>query len=102
MVFSHGSPYPGKRRIETSRRSSEYVASAARPRSRTGHRHARLGETPGGRPRRGRRPRRHPPPDRPRADGARGMIMPPRLRKLLLTAHILASVGWLGAVVAFL
>ncbi len=30
------------------------------------------------------------------------MIMPPGLRKLMLTAHILASVGWLGAVVAFL
>jgi hypothetical protein len=30
------------------------------------------------------------------------MTMPPRLRKLALTAHITASVGWLGAVVAFL
>ncbi len=30
------------------------------------------------------------------------MIMPPRLRKLALTAHIATSVGWLGAVVAFL
>jgi hypothetical protein len=30
------------------------------------------------------------------------MIMSPRLRKLMLTAHILASVGWLGAVAAFL
>jgi hypothetical protein len=29
-------------------------------------------------------------------------MMPPRLRKLMLTAHILASVGWLGAVAAFL
>jgi hypothetical protein len=29
-------------------------------------------------------------------------MMPPRLRKLLLTTHILASVGWLGAVAAFL
>ena len=28
--------------------------------------------------------------------------MSPRLRKLVLTAHILASVGWLGAVAAFL
>ncbi len=30
------------------------------------------------------------------------MIMPPRLRKLALTVHVLSSVGWLGAVVAFL
>ncbi len=30
------------------------------------------------------------------------MIMPPRLRKLALTAHVTASVGWLGAVVVFL
>ena len=30
------------------------------------------------------------------------MTMPPRLRKLALTAHVAASVGWLGAVVAFL
>jgi hypothetical protein len=30
------------------------------------------------------------------------MIMAPRLRKLMLTAHITASVGWLGAVAAFL
>jgi hypothetical protein len=29
-------------------------------------------------------------------------MMPLRLRKLLLTTHILASVGWLGAVAAFL
>jgi hypothetical protein len=28
--------------------------------------------------------------------------MPPRLRKLALTAHITTTVGWLGAVVAFL
>ena len=28
--------------------------------------------------------------------------MTPRLRKLALTAHVLSSVGWLGAVVAFL
>lgn len=28
--------------------------------------------------------------------------MPPRLRKLVLTAHVTASVGWLGAVVVFL
>lgn len=30
------------------------------------------------------------------------MTMTPRLRKFALTAHITASVGWLGAVVAFL
>jgi hypothetical protein len=30
------------------------------------------------------------------------MTMPPRLRKLALIAHITSSVGWLGAVVAFL
>src|SRR5918994_1989748 len=30
------------------------------------------------------------------------MIMPPRLRKLALTAHVTTSVGWLGAVVVFL
>lgn len=30
------------------------------------------------------------------------MIMAPRLRKLALTAHITASVGWIGAVAAFL
>ena len=30
------------------------------------------------------------------------MTIPPRLRKLALTAHIASSVGWLGAVVAFL
>lgn len=30
------------------------------------------------------------------------MIMPPRLRKFALTAHVTCSVGWLGAVVAFL
>lgn len=30
------------------------------------------------------------------------MIMPPRLRKIALTAHVTTSVGWLGAVVAFL
>jgi hypothetical protein len=29
------------------------------------------------------------------------MTMTPRLRKLALTAHVSASVGWLGAVVAF-
>lgn len=28
--------------------------------------------------------------------------MPPRVRKLALTAHVAASVGWLGAVLAFL
>ena len=30
------------------------------------------------------------------------MALPPRLRKLALTAHVIASVGWLGAVIAFL
>jgi len=30
------------------------------------------------------------------------MIMTPRLRKLALTAHVTASVGWVGAVVGFL
>jgi hypothetical protein len=30
------------------------------------------------------------------------MTMPPGLRKLALTAHVTASVGWLGAVVGFL
>jgi hypothetical protein len=30
------------------------------------------------------------------------MTMPPRLRKLALTAHVTLSVGWLGAVVAYL
>ncbi len=30
------------------------------------------------------------------------MIMPPRLRKAALTAHVASSVGWLGAVVGFL
>jgi uncharacterized membrane protein len=30
------------------------------------------------------------------------MIMPPRLRKLALTLHVTSSVGWLGAIVAFL
>lgn len=30
------------------------------------------------------------------------MVMPPGARKLALTAHVAASVGWLGAVAAFL
>lgn len=30
------------------------------------------------------------------------MTMPPRLRKVVLTAHIATSVGWLGAIVAYL
>src|SRR5262245_28476994 len=30
------------------------------------------------------------------------MIMPPRLRKFMLTAHITLSIGWIGAVVAYL
>lgn len=29
------------------------------------------------------------------------MTLPPRLRKLVLTAHVTTTVGWLGAVVAF-
>src|SRR5258708_11390948 len=32
----------------------------------------------------------------------RDMLLPPRLRKFALTAHVTASVGWLGAVAAFL
>jgi hypothetical protein len=30
------------------------------------------------------------------------MIMPPRLRRLMLTAHLLASLGWTGALAGFL
>jgi uncharacterized membrane protein len=30
------------------------------------------------------------------------MIMPPRLRKIVLTVHVATSVGWLGAVLAYL
>ena len=30
------------------------------------------------------------------------MIMPPRVRKFALTAHVVSSVGWLGAVLVFL
>jgi hypothetical protein len=30
------------------------------------------------------------------------MIMPPRSRKFMLTAHVTFSVGWIGAVVAYL
>lgn len=30
------------------------------------------------------------------------MTVTPRLRKLLLTAHVVSSVGWLGAVIAYL
>src|SRR5512132_3081234 len=30
------------------------------------------------------------------------MIMPPRVRKFALIAHVTSSVGWLGAVVVFL
>ena len=30
------------------------------------------------------------------------MIMPPRVRKFALTAHVISSVGWLGAVLVFL
>src|ERR1043166_4253142 len=41
----------------------------------------------------------------PYAHGLReapGMIMSPGLRKLMLTAHVTASIGWFGAVAAFL
>jgi hypothetical protein len=34
--------------------------------------------------------------------GWSGMTMRPRLRKAILTAHVVSSVGWLGAVVAYL
>jgi uncharacterized membrane protein len=30
------------------------------------------------------------------------MTMPPRVRKVVLTAHVVSSVGWLGAVVAYI
>jgi uncharacterized membrane protein len=30
------------------------------------------------------------------------MTMPPRLRKAVLTAHVMTSVGWLGAVLAYM
>jgi hypothetical protein len=30
------------------------------------------------------------------------MAMPPRARKVVLTAHVVSSVGWLGAVVAYI
>ena len=30
------------------------------------------------------------------------MTLPPRLRKLVLTAHVTTSIGWLGAVIAYL
>lgn len=30
------------------------------------------------------------------------MSMPPRLRKVVLTAHVVSSVGWLGAIAAYL
>lgn len=30
------------------------------------------------------------------------MLMPPRMRKFALVAHVTASVGWLGAVATFL
>ena len=30
------------------------------------------------------------------------MTMTPRLRKFALTAHVTSSVGWLGAVIAYL
>jgi hypothetical protein len=30
------------------------------------------------------------------------MMMPPRVRKVVLTAHIATSVGWMGAVLAYI
>lgn len=36
------------------------------------------------------------------AAASRVFVMPPRLRKLMLTVHITTTVGWLGAVVAFI
>lgn len=35
-------------------------------------------------------------------DGAASRVLSPRLRKLVLTLHVTFSVGWLGAVAAFL
>jgi hypothetical protein len=37
-----------------------------------------------------------------RTQGATDMIMTPRLRKFALTIHITSSVGWFGAVIAYL
>src|SRR5205823_11372548 len=42
----------------------------------------------------------HPPPHSP--GSATAMTMAPGLRKLALTAHVVSSVGWLGAVAGFL
>jgi hypothetical protein len=36
------------------------------------------------------------------AQGSPPMTMPPGLRKLALTAHLVVSIGWIGAVVAYL
>lgn len=33
--------------------------------------------------------------------GARGFLLGPRVRKLVLTAHLVSSIGWLGAVAGF-
>jgi hypothetical protein len=44
----------------------------------------------------------HMAPQRHRAQCATAMIMSPWLRKLILTAHVTSSVGWLGAVASFL
>src|SRR5215213_3622675 len=74
-------------------------------------RHPALGEDG-----RDQRPRpgpagRHHPPRRPctgwphahrRTRRATAMTMPPGLRKLVLTVHLTSSVGWIGAVVAYL
>ncbi len=48
-----------------------------------------------------RRPQRKAPGGRDAVRVA-AVIMPPGLRKLALTAHLTASVGWIGAVVAYL
>lgn len=42
-------------------------------------------------------------PDRmDRTPGMKSLMMGPRLRKLVLTTHIAVSIGWIGAVAAFL
>jgi hypothetical protein len=37
-----------------------------------------------------------------RAYGTLRMSMPPAIRKLMLTSHLTSSVGWVGAVVAYI
>lgn len=39
---------------------------------------------------------------RPPPDPAGLMVAPPAIRKLLLVTHVVASVGWLGAALAYL